>query len=80
MTRPWQQIPCIRVAPDGTAVAEFRMPPDGVKLWQEFNERRRPDHALIIRGAVVSLGTHYKSAEEVAKAIEGFKPPRKEVA
>lgn len=77
--RPHQQLPCIRVAPDGTAVCEFRAPPDAVALWQEFNKRRRPDHALVVGAEVVWLGSHFKSGEDVAKALQNFKRPKSEL-
>lgn len=76
--RPHQQLPCIRVAPDGTAVCEFRTPPHAVDIWLEFNKRRRPDHALVVRGEVVWLGTHFAGAEDVANALRNFKQPRNE--
>lgn len=72
-----QQIPCIRVSPKGLAAADFRFPSE-IAIWQEFNQRNRPDHALVVGAEVVWLGTHFKSLEEVAVAMKDYTPPRKQ--
>jgi hypothetical protein len=72
--RPWKQIPCSRISPEGRLEVEFRGSGEETKIWQEFNLRHRPDWALMVGTEVVHLGV-YTSLEEVSNAIKGWTPP-----
>lgn len=73
--RPWNQIACARISPEGRLEVEFRANGLEVQFWQEFNLRHRPDWALMVGTEVIHLGK-YNSLEEVSEAIAGWKPIR----
>lgn len=72
MSRPWQQLPCIRLCPDGVLTVDFRFPAE-VEFWLEFNQRHRPDCALIVRDEIRSIGG-FASSEEIAAELLKRKP------
>lgn len=70
--RPWHQILCQRLSPDGVLVVEFRGKGDEVEIWKEYNRRNRKDWAQIVDTEVVHLGS-YDSLEAVAIGIAAGK-------
>lgn len=66
--RPWHQVPCTRISPDGQLMVEFRAKGPEVQMWQEFHLRHNNHWALMIDTEVVHLGG-FESLEAVSNAI-----------
>lgn len=71
--RPWHQLPCTRLYPNGSIIIDWRHP-DAVDIWVEVNRRHRGDCALIVNDEVVHLSEAFPTLEAVSKALNGRAP------
>lgn len=68
--RPWHQKACMRVHPDGKVEVFFRHPGAETDIWREHHSKMWPTCALLVNDELVTLGTHYKSLEEVSASLK----------
>lgn len=68
--RPWQQLACTWVEPNGQAAVDFRHLGIEVQCWLEHQARHYPDRALIVEDEVKSLGK-FDDVEHVSRVLKG---------